>query len=216
MIMFKTALRRILRSHLGAPAVILPRPGRFVGRARVCDAFDPMALTFRMGAGFAGEVNRKHPFEVEAGLMDPTNPVTMYGQACVVDSVSKKIRRVIATDTGLIDLYGISVRPFPFQDGGAAGAFGAQTLGAVTVPPTNQPIDVLRSGYILVPIVGAPGKGDPVNVWVALASGAHLQGGFEQTATGGSTVLITPAGTYSTTFNGPPDPNGIGELIFRA
>lgn len=214
MIKLTTALHR-LRSALAAPVVIVPR-GRFVGRARVHDAFDAMAFPFRMGAGFPGEVNRKHPFWIEAGLMDPTNPVTGYGQACVVDATSKKIRRVIASDSALTHIYGISVRPFPFQDPGAAGAYGAQTVGANALPPTNQPIDVLRSGYILSTIQGAPGKGDPVYVWIAAASGAHTQGFFEASASGGNTVLITPTGTYATTFNGPPDANGVGEVIFEA
>lgn len=211
----KLTVLHALRSMFAAPAVIVPR-GRFVGRARVHDAFDPMAFQFRMGAGFAGEVNRKHPFWIEAGNVDPTNPPTAFGQAVVIDATSKLIRRVIAGDTALTHIYGITVRPFPFQDPGAAGAYGAQTVGANATPPTNQPMDVLRSGYILAPIVGAPGKGDPVYVWIAAASGAHVQGGFEASSGGGSTVLITPAGTYATTFNGPPDANGIGEVIFEA
>ena len=71
-------------------------PQRLFGAGYTRDAFDALAFQFRMGAGFFGDVNRTHPFWVEPGLMDPTSPPTAYGQAVVVDSVSKKIRRVLA------------------------------------------------------------------------------------------------------------------------
>lgn len=211
--------RGALLSALAAPLVFIPRV-RFSSTMRVRgyarDAFDPMAFQFRMGAGFYGDVNRTHPFWVEPGPVDPTNPPTAYGQAVVIDATSKKVRRVIASDTALTHVYGFTVRPFPFQDGGAAGAFGAQSLGGFTTPPTNQPIDVMRSGYMISYVNGAPGKGDPVNVWVAASSTVHYQGFLEAGSSGGNTILVTPAGTYATTFNGPPDANGAGEFVFEA
>jgi len=210
-----SALRRF---RPAAPTIL--RHGRFVGRARVRDAFDPMAFQFRMGAGYAGEVNRKHPFEILAHQMDATNPPTFYGQAVVIDATSKRIRRVIAGDTGLTNIYGVTVRPFPFQDPGSAGVFGAQAFGAVTTVLPNQAIDVLVKGFILVPIVttaaSLPGLGDSVSVWAAAASGAHLQGGFETASPGGSGFTIVG----STRFMGPTDLQmgalqGIGELAFN-
>ena len=210
---------------LGAPTIIGRRktldenrvrmPRKF-GSGYTRDAFDPMAFQFRMGAGFYGDVNRTHPFWIEPGLMDPTNPPTAYGQAVVVDATSKKIRRVIAGDGALIDIYGFTVRPFPFQDPGTSAAYGAQSQGGFTTPISGQPIDVMRSGYMITYINGAPGKGDPVYVWIAASATVHYQGFLEAGASGGSTVLITPAGTYNTTFNGPPDTNGAGEVVFKA
>lgn len=215
-----TMLSALRRFRPAAPAIL--RNGRFVGRARVTDAFDPMAFQFRMGAGFAGEVNRKHPFDIVAHLPDTTNPPTFYGQAVVIDSSSKKIRRVISSDTGLTNIYGVTVRPFPFQDPGAAGVYGAQSLGSVTTTMAlNQAIDVLISGFILVPIVTTaatvPGLGDTVYVWCAAASGAHLQGGFETANPAGNGFNITDTDTR---FYGPPDLSlgalsGIGELAFN-
>lgn len=210
---------------LAAPAVVIPTAHRQSlsvkrfdkSRRLTKDAYDPMAFQFRMGAGFFGDVNRTHPFWVEPGEMDPTNPPTAYGQAVVVDSVSKKIRRVLATDGALTHIYGITVRPFPIQDPGTSAPYGAQSLGGFTTPAAGQPIDVLRSGYIMSYVNGTPGKGDPVYVWIAANNApTDYQGFFEAAASGGNTVLITPAGTYETVFNGPPDANGCGEICFAA
>lgn len=208
---------RILGGCLAAPAVHLPRDhaSRRFGAGYTRDAFDPMAFQFRMGAGFYGDVNRTHPFTIEPGLLDPTNPPLYYGQAVVVDSVSKKIRRVLSTDGALTHIYGFAVRPFPFQDPGTAGAYGAQTLGGFTSVATNVPVDVMRSGYMINYVNGTPGKGDPIYIWIAASAAPNYQGFPTQNASGGSTILITPVGTYDTTFNGPPDANGAGEIIFE-
>ena len=204
----------ILGGRVAAPNVIVPGRRRF-GRGYTRDAFDPMAFQFRMGAGFFGDVNRTHPFNVEPALVDPTNPPLFFGQAVVVDATSKKIRRVLSTDTALIDVYGFVVRPFPIQDSGTAGAFGAQGLGGFTSVPLNQPVDVLRSGYMITYVNGSPGKGDPLYVWIAATASPHNQGFMEAGASGASTVLITPAGIYTSVFNGPPDANGAGEIMFH-
>jgi hypothetical protein len=213
-------IKRILSGGLlAAPSVVLPRghAARKFGANYTKDAFDPMAFQFRMGAGFFGDVNRTHPFTVEPGLLDPTNPPLFYGQACVIDATSKKVRRVLSSDTALTDIYGFAVRPFPFQDSGAAGTYGAQSLGGFTSIQTGMPVDVLRAGYMMTYINGTPGKGDSVYVWIAATSGVHNQGFLEAGATGGSTILITPAAGYTTltTFNGPPDANGCGEVVLH-
>lgn len=220
--MMKRVISKILGGRVAAPTVIT-RPGfrgdktaRAFGSCYTRDAFDPMAFQFRMGAGFFGDVDRTHPFWVEPGLMDATSPPTAYGQAVVVDSVTKKIRRVLSTDGALIHVYGFTVRPFPFNDPGTSAAYGAQTQGGFTTPIQGQPIDVMRSGYMITYVNGAPGKGDPVYVWIAATAAPHYQGFLEAATGSGNTVLITPAGTYSTTFNGPPDANGAGEFIFEA
>ncbi len=206
-------LKRILDGRLvTAPSVIVPR--RKFGAGYTRDAYDPMAFQYRMGAGFFGDVNRTHPFNIEPGLCDPTNPPLYYGQAVVVDSVSKKIRRILSTDNALTDVYGFAVRPFPFQDSGTAGAYGAQSLGGFTSIPTGMPVDVMRSGYMITYVNGSPGKGDPVYVWYGASAAPHYQGFLEATA-GATTDLISVAGFYSTVFNGPPDANGAGEFMFH-
>lgn len=218
-------------SGLSRPAVLKPRgltrlerwengklvssravEGRYVGRHRVMDA-DNMAFQFRMGAGSPGSVNRFHPASIEPSPVSGTTPPGI-GLAAVIDAASKLLRLVQAGDTSLVDIYGVLVRPWPFQGSPTSGFSGAQGFG--TTNPVSAQFgvwDVLRSGYIIVPINGTPGKGDAVNVWVAASSGAHTQGGFEQNSTGGSTIPIT--GNDKTTFNGPPDAFGNGEICFN-
>lgn len=186
---------------LAAPAVIIPR------RRRTWD----IAYTYRMPAGFGGDINRTHPFTVEPCAVDPTNPPTFYGQACILDATTHKIRKVMDADDALTAIYGIAARPFPIAAPTASGSYGAVGIGAAT-PPTNQPIDILRAGYIMVPVAGTPVKGGDTYVWADADSGANVQGIFTTTTTAGST--IGPLGAQST-FNGGPDANQVCELAFN-
>ena len=200
--------------------LLLDRDGHLVGgrhyagRMRVRDA---TAITFRMGAGFLGDVNRNHPSSIVPCLIDPTNPPTFYGQALVAVAASNGVRMVMATDGALTDIFGISVRPFPFQSATVPGStnYGAATIGGISAPPTSGVLDVLKSGYILVPVVGTPALGGTVDVWFAASvgtyptAGFHLQGGFEATHTGGSSFTITGRQTL---FQGGVDANQVGEI----
>jgi hypothetical protein len=174
-------------------------------RARTAD----VAFPYRMGAGFSGDVNRTHPFSVEACLNDPDNPVEFYGQAVVAVGANNSVRPVMAGDGALTGIYGISVRPYPFQQstGGMDAAFGA------AVPPLKQPIDILRSGYIMAQTFdGATAtKGGTVYVWNSAAAGGHVPGGFEVADGVADTFpLGTPTG-----FNGPGDADGVTEIAFN-
>lgn len=192
---------RLFRKRLiAAPAVI------FRGHARTRD----VAYNYRMPGGFAGDVNRSHPASIEPCLLDVTNPPTFAGQACVLDATSHNLRFLgVVDDTALTDIYGVLVRAYPIQQqtGGMSSSFGN---GAV---PAAQPGDVLKSGYIMVPVQGTPVKGGQVFVWAKPVSGNHVPGGFEASATGGSTIAL-PINSYS--FNGGPDANGVAEVIIRA
>lgn len=178
-----------------APAVI---------RARTCD----VAYKYRMGAGFAGDVNRTHPFSVEPGQNDPDLPVLFFGQAVVVNKAANTIRRAQPGDTAA-DIYGIAVRPYPFQQQSGGMSAGFNTGG----PGVPAVVDVLRSGYIMVPCNGGDtaAKGGAAFVWTAASAGDNVQGGFEVAADGGNTVQLP----YPTTFNGPGDAAGITELAFN-
>jgi hypothetical protein len=181
---------------------------RRLGRARTHD----IAYNYRMGAGFAGEINRAHPVSVEPCAPSAATPPTAFGQPVVVDPASQGVRPLVATDTALTDVYGVTARPFPFQVASATN-YGATPIGAAVVPPTSQPVDVVRSGYVMVPVVGNTVKGGAVNIWIAASAAPHVQGGFEAVVTAGSTITLTNS---KTTFNGAPDANGIVELIFNA
>jgi hypothetical protein len=184
-----------MKKLIGAPALHL-------GRHRVTD----VAFPFRMGAGFAGDVNRTHPASIEACLIDAAAPPLGYGYA-VLPGASNGVRQLAAGDQGTTYIYGVTVRPYPVQqsNGGMSAPFGN------AIPPISGVIDILKTGYIMVPIVGAVVKGGAVYVWAAASGGGHTQGGFEAGATGGSTIALP--NTY--TFNGPADANGIGELVVR-
>jgi hypothetical protein len=172
-----------------------------MGRARTCD----VSIAYRMAAGFPGDISRTHPATVEPAEMDPNNPPTAYGQAVVVDATTQGVRPLGASDGSLTDIYGITVRPFPIQTSTTSNA----GIGAVT-PPVTGPMDVIRRGCMMATLNGSTlsAKGQPVYVWIAASTGNHVQGGFEAAASTGNTIQLG----MKTTFNGPPDANGVVEI----
>jgi hypothetical protein len=168
----------------------------------------------RMPAGFAGAVNRSHPMSIEPCLIDYVAPPLYYGQCVVVDPTTQGVRPLVAGDSGLTDVYGITVRPFPYQQT-TGGSFPlSATIGAAT-PPVAGFMGILKQGYIMVPINAsgnAPVKGTPTYAWVAATSGAHIQGLWEATDNGSSIQVGTvPRNVYQ----GGWDANNVGELIFH-
>ncbi len=181
---------------------------RFVGRTMVTDT----SYKYRMGAGFAGDVNRMHPASIEPVLIDKTAPPTAYGQPVVVDPTTQGVRPLVAGDSALTNVYGVTVRPFPLQASSGSN-YGAAPIGAAT-PPASGVMDVLRSGYIMSALSGdtAAVKGGSVFVWIAASAGTHVQGGFEAAATAGSTIALPD----NWTFNGPADAGGVVEVVANA
>lgn len=175
-----------------------------------------VAFQFRMGAGFPGDVNRTHPVTIEPTLIDASAPPAFYGEGVIVDATTQGVRPLnsvaVGGDVNVTQLYGVTVRPFPIQQASASN-FGAAALGAAA-PPTSGQIDTMRAGYIIVSIPAGqnPSKGDPVYIWTAASSGAHVQGGFEAVIDHGTNT--TPALT-GITFNGHPDANGNVEIAFN-
>ncbi len=186
---------------IAAPSVIIPKEGVSRGIQRTCD----VAYPYRMPAGFSGDVNRTHPFSVEPCAMDQTSPILFYGQAGVIDATTKKFRRVLSGDSALTGIYGIAVRPYPVQQGNLNQGLGT------AAPPLDQPIDVLRWGYIMAVVFGTPTKGQAVYVWSDADAGGEVAGKLTVTTTGGST--IGPLG--GSTFQGAPDANGVTEVAFN-
>lgn len=195
------ALQSVLALALGLLARIIFGPPQ-ITRARTCD----VAFTYRMGAGFAGTVNRLHPADIMPSLMDPTNPIRRYGDPCIAVSTGG-YRGIIAADQAAgTKINGVLVRSFPAQQANLSQALGDG------VPPVTGIIDVLVEGNIMVKVVGSPTKRLQAFVWAAADSGNHKLGGFEAAATGGSTMALVNA--Y---FNGPADANGVAELkVFEA
>lgn len=177
---------------------------RSLGRMRVGD----VAFQFRMGAGFAGDVNRGHPASILPCLIDAAAPPTLSGQPVVIDATTQGVRPLVAGDSALTNIWGVVVRSFPFQQMTTALQAGAVALG-VSGPNLQQPIDILTAGYIMVNVNGQTLKGGAVFVWIAASSGAHVQGGFESAGSGGNTIALD-TGRYF--WNSPPDATGVAEL----
>lgn len=169
------------------------------------------ALTFRMGAGYPGALNRAHPATVLPYQNDPTIPVPLFGQAVAVNAAKNGVRGVQAADAAAT-FFGIAVRPFPFQQGQSNSDFAPASLG-VAGPLNGMAVDVMKAGLIMVQLPAAqnPGLGDPVFVWTAASAGVHVQGGIEATNPGGSGYQIT-TGVSTAYFNGGPDASGIAEI----
>ena len=200
---------KLFRLVIGAPR---RSPAKFKGRKRTHD----IAYNFRMGAGFPGDVNRFGlPATIEPVLMSPVTPPTAYGQPVIIDTVNGGVRPLVAGDTTVTALYGITVRPFPVQQSSGSN-FGAAAIGAAAPLPSGY-IDVVRSGYVIVQLGGVlttAAKGGAVFVWVAASGGGHTQGFFETSNTGGSTINITTANP-NTTFNGAADASGVTEVAYN-
>lgn len=192
-------IESLRKASFATPALLL---GRSVGRHRTADT----AFTFRMGAGFAGDINRGHPASIQPCEISSANPVTAYGQPVVIDGTTNSVRPFLANDA-FTDIWGVTARPYPIQQSTTSQSYGAAPYGS-DVPPLFQPIDVLRGGYIMVPVVGTPVKGGAVFIWNIASAGGHILGGFEAAA--GSTVALNTA-IYQ--WNSPADSNGIAELI---
>jgi hypothetical protein len=154
-----------------------------------------------------------HPAStIEPGAVLTTNPPTFYGEGVFIDVTTGYIRAPVLGDQPTGVCYGVVYRPYPFQISSASN-WGAQGFGTAPLPTAGE-IDVLRSGYVLVPVnVGAtPVKGQPVFLWVGPTAGNHIQGGFESAATAGQTLALDAKTTW---MNNGADPFGVAEIGFN-
>ena len=197
-----------MKKSLIALAVLAALAGTSV-RARTGD----VALTYRMGAGNPGDINRAHPFSAVPRLQDSAQPVRLYGDPVLYSATAGTVRSFVAGDTAVTKIKGVLVRPAAISQttGGMTASFGTG------VPPQGSvAIDVLEDGYIMVKcnnFGASPCKlGDPVYVWCVANSGNHVQGGLENAASAGNTAAIANAEWVS-----PPDANGNAEIrVWRA
>lgn len=171
-----------------------------------------VAIQFRMNAGFPGDVNRTHPASIEGCKMDPDDPPSAYGVPVLVDAATQGVRGILAADTTVTTVWGVTVRPYPIQQATATD-YGAVGFGE-GAPPLGQPVDVLRLGYIMVKIPAgqAAVKGGPVFVWIGADGGGHFEGRFEGIDGGADTIDLDPK-DYQ--FNGSPDALGNIELCIN-
>lgn len=169
-----------------------------------------VAFTFRMGAGYPGDVNRTHPASVLPGLINTTTPPRFYGDFVLHDGANG-YKGVVAGDQSATALKfaGVLVRPYPSQQrsGGDSAALGE------AVPPTSGVADFLDDGFIMVKIPAGQTvvKGGTVYVWCTATETTNVQGRCVGAATATKTVPV--ANAY---FNGPADSNGNVEVRVTA
>ena len=196
----KNVFRTLVAAVMGLLTNLLVGPPAF--RARTCD----VAFSYRMGAGFPGDVNRMHPASIVAGLLDSVNTFRNYGEPAIFGTANN-YRGVVAADQSAtaIKIAGVIVRPYPTQQ--MSGGMTA-TLGAAT-PPAAGVADFLSSGFIMVKMKAGVTvkKGDPVFVWATATETVNIQGEYQAAATASKTVPITNA-----RFNGPADALGNVEI----
>ena len=201
---------------------ILVRDKSFYGEYGDATKVRDVAFTFRMGNGFAGSVNRSHPASIIPMMKDATTPPTFFGQPVLINTSAGTARGIIDTDrtggTGTIsgggaipitDIFGIVVRPYPFQGvlPGTQNYAGVPSFYTGGLP--DGAVDILISGFIMVPTVGSPSNGSKVWIWTAATASPHVLGGFEASDPSGNGLGLT---WDKTTFASPVDANGIAEL----
>jgi len=203
---------------------ILVRDKSFYGEWGTALKVRDVAFTFRMGNGFAGSVNRTHPATIAAYLKDATNPPTFFGQPVLLNPTAGTVRGILDLDrTGgtaqisggnaipITDIFGVVVRPYPFQGVTAPSASYAGT-GSFPTAAGSLPdgaVDILLSGFIMVTVNGSPTNGSQAFVWTAATSSPHVQGGWEASSPSTSGLALT---WDKTTFASPVDASGIAEL----
>jgi hypothetical protein len=203
-----------MKKSLIAYAAALACAAIIAGRARTYD----VAFTYRMGAGFAGDVNRTHPASILPHLQDVTSPVLRFGDGSLWATASNSMRAFTAADASdsvAVVMAGVLVRPYPFQAATAAGNYGQQLLTDATLAPATGVQDFLEDGRIMVQVRGtAPGSltiNSDVYVFCSADETGHKLGGFETAAITGKTVKVSNA-----KYRGPADANGITELQINA
>src|SRR5689334_2713043 len=102
------------------------------------------AYKFSMPAGVPGQVSRDNP-TVEPLLLASSGTPTAFGVPVAL--ASGKVRAIAASDTAA-SVYGMLVRPFPFQS-------THDDFGSESTVPTSGAVDVLKRGYILAKLNGA-------------------------------------------------------------
>lgn len=168
------------------------------------------AYTFRMPAGFAGDLQRAEIATIETQQINSAAPPTSFGVA--VKLVGGLVTPINSASDTSANVYGVNLRPYPIQGN------GTDPLGTST-PPTSGITDILRRGYVDVVLNGttAAAKDGTVYVRVANVSGGKPLGGFEAAAElVGTAGTNTGNGTIGTISAGAQMQNGSYAIKFTA
>lgn len=161
------------------------------------------AITLRAPAGFPGRISRSDSLTVQQEIIDTGTPPTIFGG--VVKLVAGKLQGIQSGDAGSV-ADGFLVAPYPTQS-------TSNTLNAAATPPTSGIADVLKRGYMTLPLkLGTAAKNGQVYV-VTTAGGSVAVGDIVTSASpagGGTAVAVTNA-----FFMGPADAGGIVEIAYN-
>lgn len=169
-----------------------------------------VAFTLRMGAGFAGDVNRTHPVSEAPYVQDGTTPIRKYGDPALYGTNTVKgIVAGDASDSNAINIAGVLVRDFPTQMQTSAGAVGQQLLTDATTPPQTGVVTLMTQGRMMVRARGAGNCniGAAVYIFCTADEAGHVQGGFENAFITTKTVKVANA-----QWRGPADASGMAEI----
>lgn len=190
---------------------MLDRSTKMFKKRLVTDVYTKdISFPYFLPQGFAGTVTRIEDMVIEQQPFNATsaNQPTYYGQAVVVDSAG--IRVTTAGDTGVnadsnsAVINGFLVRPYPTQQQSTTGTIGS---GA---PNTLLPGNILRRGFMIVPLQNSTAASKGGRVYVRLvASGSLGAGGVEAASAAG----LYPLG--NTFFTGPADATGLVEISYN-
>lgn len=165
-------------------------------RARTHD----VAFTFRMGAGFPGDINRTQFNSTLPALMDVTNPVALYGNPVLINSSANSVRGFLLADAGL--------QP-PVQAAASTSTSGGTGLVAATtyyyvVTALNALGETLKSNEISI-LTGAGATNSNTVNWAAVtgATGYRIYRGLDAGAesqyyTVGAVITYVDTGAAAT------------------
>lgn len=152
----------------------------------------------RMPAGFPGRISRSDSKTVTPEVVDASAVPSGYGLP--VKLVSGQVAALASADAVSV-VYGFLVSPYPTES-------TSNTLNQAASPPSSGIVDVLKRGYIIVPLAsGTAAKGGAVYVCLATANGTV---GTIAAASGTGFSAIPNA-----MFQGPADSNGNVEISFN-
>jgi hypothetical protein len=112
-------------------------------------------------------------------------PIKRFGDPGIYAS-DGTVRGLVATDTGVTEIAGVSVKGFVDTP-----VFGQNGFGGTPPQVANKMFAICKRGEISASVVGNPVRGAPVFIWIAATAGANVQGGFQAAASAGNTIAIT-------------------------
>lgn len=163
------------------------------------------SILIRMGSSVPGDLTRANaPHVVESAVLNSATPPLAFGVPLALEA-DGSVRPITAGDV-TTDVYGVLIRPYPFQSRTYDTPMGAG------VPDPNVVGSVVRQGYVAVKINGSatPVRGGPVYVRTVTGTDTVI-GGFSAAADSTNSFVLV-----GVTFTGGKDADGNGEIFITS